>query len=190
MQINRLNHLQFPPDSSLPSALKKTSATSNAPALAAPTAAPEIQRSDNLPGSVVLKINNQASVGAEQLGDKVSTPDASMYSNLARNTASPAPAIKPADIDNMSLENQLALGRNMGVFTKISLNKDGVLVAKAQTPASSSPPEFVSSAVNTMRDYAEGIAALKKGAGEGDAKVTSGLSAKFQQLTAKLNVFA
>lgn len=190
MQINRLNHLQFPPDSTLPSALKKTSATSSAPAPAAPTQAPEVQRSDNLPGSVVLKIQNQAAVGAEQMGDKVSTPDAAMYSNLARGNANQAPAIKPADIDNMSLENQLALGRNMGVFTKISLNKDGVLVAKAQTPASSSPPEFVSSAVNTMRDYAEGIAALKKGSTEGDGKVTSGLSAKFQQLTAKLNVFA
>jgi hypothetical protein len=91
-------------------------------------------------------------------------------SNLARCHVKQTPVVTPADMANRSLDNPFALGKNMGVLTKYSLNKHGVLMAKAQTPASSSPPAFVKSAVPSMRDDAEGIASLKKCTTEAMAK--------------------
>ncbi len=98
-----------------------------------------------------------------------------------------------ADLDNMSLENQLAYGRNKGVFTKITLSKDGVLVAKPLGGPSGKSRDFAASAAATMKDFEEGIASLKKHSADAGDKTNHSLAGKFkslQQLTAKLNVFA
>jgi hypothetical protein len=97
-----------------------------------------------------------------------------------------------ADLDSMSLENQLEFGRNHGVFTKISLHIDGVLVA---TPprASDTSGGFVASAVTTMKDFEEGLALLKQHSPESGSKTMGFLSDKLrglQNAASKLNVFA
>jgi hypothetical protein len=97
------------------------------------------------------------------------------------------------DLDNMTLENQLALGRDRGVFTKITLSKDGVLVSKPHADQGATASGFATSAAATMKDFEEGIASMKKHLPDSADKSSSGLAGKFrslQQLTAKLNVFA
>lgn len=107
-----------------------------------------------------------------------------------------SPAVTDAsltDLANMSLEKQLAYGRDRGVFTKIALNKDGVLIAKPDPAPHANAPEFVASAVTTMRDFEEGIALLKGNPADKGAKVAEAFSEKFkhlQQAAARLNVFA
>ncbi|MBT9505440.1 hypothetical protein [Rhodoferax sp.] len=107
-----------------------------------------------------------------------------------------SPAVTDAsltDLANMSLEKQLAYGRDRGVFTKIALNKDGVLIAKPDPAPHANAPEFVASAVTTMRDFEEGIALLKGNPTDKGAKVAEAFSEKFkhlQQAAARLNVFA
>lgn len=109
------------------------------------------------------------------------------------NTGLPNPDADYPDLDNMSLENQLAFGRNQGVFTKITLSKDGVLVAKPQGGAHAPSAGFAAAAAATIKDFEEGIASLKKHTSDASDKSSSALSGRFkslQQLTAKLNVFA
>jgi hypothetical protein len=96
------------------------------------------------------------------------------------------------DLNAMTLESQLAYGRDQGVFTKITLHKDGVLVA---TPprASDATGGFVASAVTTMKDFEEGLALLKQHSPEPPSKAMGFLSDKLrglQHVAAKLNVFA
>jgi hypothetical protein len=93
----------------------------------------------------------------------------------------------------MTLANQLELGRNRGVFTKITLSKDGVLVSKPHADHSASASGFATSAAATIKDFEEGIASMKKHSVDASDKPHSGMAGKFrslQQLTAKLNVFA
>lgn len=109
------------------------------------------------------------------------------------NTGTPAPEADYPDLDNMSLENQLEFGRNKGVFTKITLSKDGVLVAKPQGGFNAKSAGFAASAAATIKDFEEGIASLKKHTSDSSDKSSNALSGRFkslQQLTAKLNVFA
>lgn len=109
------------------------------------------------------------------------------------NATSPDLDAEFADLDNMSLENQLAYGRNKGVFTKITLSKDGVLVARPLGDTGAKSRDFAASAAATMKDFEEGIASLKKHSADVGDRANHSLAGKFkslQQLTAKLNVFA
>ena len=97
------------------------------------------------------------------------------------------------DLDNMSLENQLEFGRNKGVFTKITLSKDGVLVSKPHGGFNAKSAGFAASAAATIKDFEEGIASLKQHTSEANDKSSSAMLGRFkslQQLTARLNVFA
>jgi hypothetical protein len=127
---------------------------------------------------------------------KLSTPDATrpeqaLYTKAGTQGASAAAA--KIDLSNMTLENQLALGKDKGVFTKITLSKDGVLLAAPKEQSSPQAPEFVSSAVTAMRDFQEGIALLKEQGTDASGK-TAGFFAdglrSLQNAAAKLNVFA
>lgn len=163
MQINRTNGLVFPPTSPPPS-------TPQPAAPATPAAAPPV------------------------LTARVTPQDSGViYTSSGSDAAKPA-ATSSADLSNMTLENQLELGRNMGVFTKITLSKDGVLVATPHRVATDTKPtEFVSSAVTTMRDFEEGITALKGNSAEASSKTKDFLASKLrglQQVASKLNVFA
>ena len=98
-----------------------------------------------------------------------------------------------ADLNSMTLESQLEYGRNQGVFTKITLHKDGVLVASPNRDHSPAASGFVTSAVTTMQDFQEGIALLKQHSPESGSKAMGFLSDKLrglQNVASKLNVFA
>lgn len=172
MQIVRNHNLNlvFPNSLPQPNADTQARATPAEPAAAAPAAAPVISTNPVQPQESPGVIY----VGSGNAGEQ--TPDADY-----------------PDLDNMSLENQLAFGRNQGVFTKITLSKDGVLVAKPQGGAHAPSAGFAASAAATIKDFEEGIASLKKHTPDANDKSSSVLAGRFkslQQLTAKLNVFA
>jgi hypothetical protein len=181
MQISRNLQLIFPPDSAASGSAKPvgTAVPAAAPAPVAPKAR-ESQSSST--EGVIVKLQSSD----PSLQDPTRT-DPTVYTKRPAHTAS------HADLRNMTLANQLEFGRDQGVFTKITLHKDGALEAKAQADQAASPPEFVTSAVTTMRDYAEGLALLKQSSPDATNKTGDFLAGKFrslQQLTAKLNVFA
>lgn len=98
-----------------------------------------------------------------------------------------------ADLNSMTLENQLEYGRNQGVFTKITLHKEGVLVTTPHREYSAGSNGFVASAVSTMKDFEEGVALLNQHAPESNTKTMDFLAGKLrglQSVASKLNVFA
>jgi hypothetical protein len=172
MQINRSNSLNllFPPVTPQPTTTKPAS----------PTAAPVINR----PATPLTSTAVVAPAAPKESGV--------IYTG-AGSAAVQAPDAEAPDLDNMTLANQLELGRNRGVFTKITLSKDGVLVSKPHTDQGASASGFATSAAATIKDFEEGIASMRKHSPDLADKAHSGLAGKFrslQQLTAKLNVFA
>ena len=100
----------------------------------------------------------------------------------------------PVDLGSMTLQKQLEFGKDHGVFTKITISKEGLQAARADQARSAQASGFVSSAVTTLKDFQDGLALLNK-----DAAVDSGsasgnfFAAKFrglQQAASNLNVFA
>lgn len=145
-------------------AVAKGETGTKAPPAAAPSA------------GVVLKLSNPTAVKPEQ----------SLYS---KGSLFGAPKM---DLGNMTLESQLALGRNKGVFTKITLAQDGALRVKPDVPQNPNSPVFVASAVTAMRDFQEGIALLKEQTPEGAQSggfIADGLRS-LAQAAAKFKVFA
>ncbi len=186
MQVNRTHHAPttlantlFPPTAGqgdagqfghaapvapAPRAAAKCDPVAKAPPVAAPSA------------GVVLKLSTPTDAKPEQ----------SLYS---KGSLFGAPKI---DLGNMTLENQLALGRNKGVFTKITLSQDGVLRVKPDVAQNPNSPVFVASAVTAMRDFQEGIAVLKEQTPEGSQSggfIADGLRS-LVQAAAKFKVFA
>lgn len=186
MQIDRYNHLLFPRDSSNPATSGKQPApAATAPALAkaqpADLPARDVEGAQN--GSVVLKI---------QLPD--SAAPAAVYSH-GRKTAGSDDL--DADVHSRARDFQQAVERNVGVFTQITLNKDGVLVARQQPAGSTKEPDFVALAVSAMREFSDEHDRQKvRGtdatpASNATPSQTPWTSLKgLQQFAAKLNMFA
>lgn len=96
-------------------------------------------------------------------------------------------------LNDMSLSSQLEVGKSMGVFTKITLSKEGVLVAKPDLTRAVNSPEFVASAVTTIKDFQEGIAVLKENSTHSNSKASdllSGSLRNLQNVAARFHVFA
>lgn len=198
MQIDRYNHLLFPRDpntgsNSNPAATGKDSSSPAAATgpLAKPqagVAAPAVARVAGRPESVVLKI--QWPDGAQGAANAA---DAAVYSNGRKQLMS-----DDADTDAMARGHQLAMDRSAGTFTQISLNKDGVLVAKPQPAAApDKQPDFVALAVSAMREYSDEHDRQKvRAAGPDTTTATTPPETHWsalkglQQFAAKLNVFA
>lgn len=188
MQIDRYTHLLFPRDSNSPATNGKQPLPATiAPALAKPQAAGDSVRDGQgaRSGSVVLKI---------ELPDRAA--DAAVYSK-GRKTG--ATEDQDADAHGKAREHQKALDRNAGVFTQITLNKDGVLVATAQPAASTKQPDFVALAVSAMREFSDEHERQKvRSVDANGALVSDPAPAEtpwttlkgLQQFAAKLNVFA
>ncbi|MDO8287161.1 MAG: hypothetical protein Q7T69_19320 [Rhodoferax sp.] len=188
MQIDRYNHLLFPRDSSNPATSGKQPAPAAiAPAQTKPQVAGDSARDGESArsGSVVLKI---------QVPDSVA--DAAVYS---RGRKAGATEDQDSDAQGKAQNHQQALDRNAGVFTQITLNKDGVLVARPQPAASAREPDFVALAVSAMREFSDEHERQK--VRSADAQVapapnptpadTPWTALKgLQQFAAKLNVFA
>jgi hypothetical protein len=118
-----------------------------------------------------------------------SATDAGDPAKVATKTA----CARVGDLSSMTLQKQLELGKDMGVFTKISFSKDSLKLAKLDPAPGLKSAAFVASAVTTMKDYEEGFAVLKENSGDASAKTGNFLAAKFrdlQNLAGKLNVFA
>ena len=95
------------------------------------------------------------------------------------------------DSESQAADHQRAVDRNAGVFTQITLNKDGVLVAKPQ-PAGKQP-DFVALAVSAMREFSDEADRLKAQSFDFNAppaEMSWGSLKSLQQLAAKFNVFA
>jgi len=174
MQIDRLNHLLFPPDSKLPPGKDASTPASAAPAArVARTAAAEQGDLQSLPvlSSVVLSIQSDAGSPAK---------GANAVYEAGRKAAAPS---DNTDTDRMAAQHQKAIDRQAGVQTRIAVDKDGVLVAK---PAAK---DFVTHAVSAMREYADEMERLKaaRAAQEG---VSAGALRALQQISTKLKAFA
>ena len=128
--------------------------------------------------------------------DKIQAPVPKLVKALAEPT-------KSESVSDLSLEGQLEMGKKMGLFTHITISKDGVLSARPERAKTVASQEFVSSAVTTMKDFADGIALLKQNTGSpvvaSKAQATDAVESTdlvtsrpspFQQIAARLNLFA
>ena len=98
-----------------------------------------------------------------------------------------------ADLDNMTLESQVQLGKALGVFTKVTISSEGLAMSKLDQSNGLRSPEFVASAVATMKDFEEGLAAMKGSAQPTASKAAALFAGRFQNLqqaAARLNLFA
>lgn len=194
MQVDRYNHLQFPRDaqagSNNPAAMGKDAQSASGSTggvlvkpratVPAQTAAPEAGR----PDGVVLKI--QWPGGAQGAAHAA---DAALYAPGRRVAATDG-----ADADTMARAHQLAVDRNAGIVTQISVNKDGVLVARPHPLAPDKQPDFVALAVSAMREYSDEHDRQKVRAAPevptAPAQAQWSALKGLQQIAAKLNVFA
>ncbi len=197
MQVDRYNHLLFPRDaqagSNNPAALGKNvqSASGGAagvlakpragvPAEVPPTAADQAD-------GVVLRI--QWPGGAQGAAHAA---DAALYAPGRRMAVTDG-----ADNGAMARGHQLAVDRNAGIVTQISL-KDGVLIARPHPVAPDKQPDFVALAVSAMREYSDEHDRLKVRATPDAATAPAAAPPQtqwsaikgLQQIAAKLNVFA
>lgn len=191
MQIDRLNHLHFPPDSNPAPPGKEPASAAGAhgksSAVVRPNLPTLVDRTAHQPPSVVLKIQSNAAEGVADAG-----ADAPVYADTRK---APPGAADAADEAQKAQDHQQALERHAGVMTRMTVDKDGVLVvAKPQTPLGSGTrvkaTDFVTMAVSTMREFADETARLKA---ESDAASTIEPSAPLkglQHLAARFRLFA
>lgn len=184
MQIDRLNHLQFPPDSSPAPAGKESASEANGSVQARPRPPALVDRVEpqtpHPTPSVVLRI--QADTAQTVDAAKVESP---VYADQRKTVVPPS---EEQDTDQKAREHQTALDRNAGVLTRMSVDKDGVLVVSKPAAATAAaeaakPTDFVSAAVITMRNYADEADRLNS---QASASKLRGL----QQLAARFKVFA
>ncbi len=167
MQISLANLLSFPPINVQPSAGKSPPTTETALGIGACTrqsrglsrsaSAVEPPKAQPQPTSEP-PASPCASVVA--IGKRAVQDEGVTYTRSGTIAKTSSSASAP-DLSKLTLEKQLQVGRNLGVFTKITLHNDGVLVARPEA-ASARTPGFVASAVATMKDFQEGFATLEK----------------------------
>ena len=193
MQIDRLNHLHFPPDSNPAPTGKEPASAAGAHAKPSAAARPNVptlvDRTAHQPPSVVLKIQNKAAEGVDD-----AAADAPVYSDARKVGAGASDAAHEAQ---KAKDHQEALERNAGVLTRMSVDKDGVLVvakphAAAQPETSAAPKDFVTMAVNTMREFADEAARQKaQSTGSGaNGEASEGKLKGLQHLAARFKLFA
>jgi hypothetical protein len=143
---------------------------------------------DDGPG-VILKLQSDGSTTTGLV-----KPQDMVYSNASKVQAS-----QDSDADQMAAQHQLALERSKAAPTRLSVDKNGLLVANAgvdQTTgeADSPPKDFVTFAVKAMRDYAANQDRLKAIAEQSSHVSATALLARglgdVQKLAAKYKLFA
>lgn len=165
MQISLANLLIFPPINGQPSAGTSPSTAETAPGSGAGTcqsrglgrsaSAVELPKAQPRPTSGPTA---SACASVVAIGHRAVQNEGVTYTRSGSIAKSSTTTSAP-DLSKLTLEKQLQVGRNLGVFTKITLHNDGVLVARPET-AGVRTPEFVASAVATMKDFQEGFATL------------------------------
>jgi hypothetical protein len=188
MQIGQLNHLNLPKSSNPLLAANtgddSTAAAGGTATSGAGAALPVPTPAQDAPG-VVLKLQSEATIaGAGQAKGLV-------YSN-GRNPA--AGSDDDSDTERMALQHSQAVLRNAGSTTRLTVDKDGVLVAGAASAADSKPKDFVTLAVSAMRDYADEQERLKTAAQASEGTTAASLIprslAEVQKLAARFKLFA
>lgn len=181
MQIDRYNHLHFPRDNA-PTATGNGSASGAlAPGVASPQA-----------GVADAALPDAAAPRAESVVLKIQWPgdatrgraDAAVYAPNRPNVAR-----DDTDTDSQAQAHQRALDRNNGVFTRLTVNPDGVLVAKPQAATESRQPDFVALAVSAMREFSD-EAERQKSVAAPAAEPASQAPTGWSKLAARFNVFA
>jgi hypothetical protein len=149
MQIDRQNYLLFPHDNAPTAAGNGAASGAAAPAAGQPHA--------RAPATVASEVGvahaASAVLNIQWPDDPVTVRnrgEAPVYSPVRK-----AVGRDDADVDGQAQAHQRALERNSGVFTQLTVNKDGVLVAKAQASAESKQPDFVALAVSAMREFSD-----------------------------------
>lgn len=188
MQIGLLNHLTFPKGSNQPLAGNSGDAST---AAADGTASPglgaivrALTPAQDAPG-VILKLQN----------DSTATPGVGLAKGLVYSNGRKAAAGNDGDSDTerMALQHSQALQRSVGSSTKLTLDKDGVLVAGSPSSTDTKPEDFVTFAVHTMRDYADEqdrLKQTKQGQRGGAADLIPRGLAEVQKLTARFKLFS
>jgi hypothetical protein len=188
MQIDRFNHLQIP-SQNMPSASEnESSSVSSRVGLTKPQSqliAPASEDAAVLSNSVVLKIQFPNG-GATQADHS----EVAVYTDSRKSLAT---AGTTTDSASLAANHQRAMDRNAGIFTQITLSKDGVMVAKPQPTGEAKPPDFVALAVSAMREFSD--EAERNRAQSFDFSATPvelpwGKLKGLHQLAAKFNVFA
>jgi hypothetical protein len=193
MQIGHLNHLNFPKGSNLPLSANTDDSTAaadgkRAPGLGVTAPAPELTLAQDAPG-VVVTIQGEAATASAALTKGL------VYTN-ARKAAghSDANSKGDSDIDRMAQQHNDAVLRNAGNATRLTVDKDGVLVAGVAPAASTKPQDFVTFAVTAMRDYADEQERLKADSQNSASLTAASLIprslAEVQKLASRFKLFA
>ncbi len=188
MQIDRYTHLHFPSNNTtIASDEALSDATSRAGLSKPPTQSPAPASQSVLvrAESVVLKVQFPGG-GVSQ----ATQPVAGTYTDGRKFVAGSDPQV---DSESQAADHQRAVDRNAGVFTQITLNKDGVLVAKPQPAGVVKQPDFVALAVSAMREFSDEAERQKAQSFDfnaAPAEMPWGRLKSLQQLAAKFNVFA
>ena len=130
--------------------------------------------------SVVLSIQSKAGAPADA--------NAPVYTPKPKLEA----ASDDGDADRRAEQHKQAVDRQAGVQTRITVNKDGILVTKPAVASTAVRPtgnDFVSHAVSAMRDYADEMERLKSARSASEGASTAAVRA-LQQITNKLKAFA
>lgn len=189
MQIGQLNHLNFPKGSHQPLAANSDDSTAAAadgsatPGLGATVRQPT--PAQDAPG-VILKLQRE----------NAATPGVGLANGLVYSNGRKVPPSSDAesDTERMAAKHSQALQRSAGSSTRLTLDKDGVLVAGAASSADAKPADFVTFAVHAMRDFADEQERLKTtsnpGAGASVASLIPRSLAEVQKLAARFKLFA
>jgi hypothetical protein len=145
----------------------------------------ELTPAQDVPG-VILKLQN----------DNGATPGVGLANGLVysngRKTAASGDAV--SDTDRMAAQHSQALQRSAGSTTRLTVDKDGVLVAGAASTAANKPEDFVTFAVHTMRDFADEQERLKSTSQTSESTLATSLIprglAEVQKLASRFKLFA
>jgi hypothetical protein len=105
-----------------------------------------------------------------------------------------------SDAKTLSLQDQLELGKNKGLFAHITYTRDGRIGQAAAQPEPAHGDAFAREAANVMREFSQDLAALKGEAPPTNAQwdstpktsevMANKLRASLQTVASKLHVFA
>lgn len=181
MQIGQFNHVILPQPANLPPAGNATPESTPESAAAVTAAAPGV-------ASAILNLQSEGDVAAAA----GTLPADLVYSNGSDPKAASS---KDTDVDTarMAEQHRLAQQRSSGVAARLSVDKDGVLVAQSGASISTKREEFVHHAVNTMRSYADAQARSTPAATADSAASPGSLIARslgdVQKLAARFKMF-
>ncbi|NVO04937.1 MAG: hypothetical protein HXX19_02790 [Rhodoferax sp.] len=191
MQIGLLNHLNFPKSGNPLLNANANAGDDSTTAIAADGSTKpglgatlrQLTPAQDAPG-VILKLQGEDSTTAAD----------GLAKGLVYSNGRKAAAVSDADSDTVRMAEQhsQALQRSAGSSTRLTLDKDGVLVAGVA--AADKPADFVSVAVSAMRTYADEQERLKTAAKAGDGASAASLiprsMAEVQKLASRFRLFA